>query len=92
MRNPYIGIYIYMYIPPLACLKFPPTSRTRLVCPAFSRVETGDKCEYLHQFDPNRMPECTTFLKVMTRPRVFAMDFFLGILGIFNMKITGGGL
>lgn len=62
------------------------------VCPAFSRVETGDKCEYLHQFDPNRMPECTTFLKVMTRPRVFAMDFLLGILGIFNMKITGGGL
>lgn len=23
----------------------------------------GDKCDYLHQLDPNRMPECTTFLK-----------------------------
>ena len=83
MRNPYIGIYIYMYIPPLASTSpFPPTSWTPTCVPCVKHaVETGDKCEYLHQFDPNRMPECTTFLKVMTRPWVFAMDFFVGDLG-----------
>jgi cleavage and polyadenylation specificity factor subunit 4 len=23
----------------------------------------GDKCDYLHQYDPNRMPECLSWLK-----------------------------
>ncbi|CAK9037015.1 unnamed protein product [Durusdinium trenchii] len=38
---------------------------SRTVCIHFLRglCMKGDKCDYLHQFDPNRMPECTTFLK-----------------------------
>ncbi|CAJ1345734.1 unnamed protein product [Effrenium voratum] len=38
---------------------------SRTVCRHYLRglCMKGDKCDYLHQFDPNRMPECMTFLK-----------------------------
>eukprot|EP00931_Biecheleriopsis_adriatica_P088440 TRINITY_DN62766_c0_g1_i1.p1 TRINITY_DN62766_c0_g1~~TRINITY_DN62766_c0_g1_i1.p1 ORF type:complete len:573 (-),score=96.16 TRINITY_DN62766_c0_g1_i1:56-1774(-) len=38
---------------------------TRTVCKHWLKnlCMKGDKCEYLHQYDPNRMPECFFFLK-----------------------------
>ncbi|CAE8657569.1 unnamed protein product, partial [Polarella glacialis] len=38
---------------------------TRTVCRHWLRnlCMKGDKCDYLHQYDPNRMPECMFWLK-----------------------------
>ena len=60
----YTYIYMYMYILLHVCQGIRIASCMKGHGIVYnSDSSPGDKCDYLHQFDLNRMPECLFFLK-----------------------------